>query len=110
VPGPVSHGSSTATFSPGSPLDHATAYTATVTTGATDAAENPLAESHTWSFRTADPPPPPSGWSAQAIGSARNDLDHEIFGVDVGSAPAVVTMPGGRHWRVPPHPGGSSPM
>lgn len=86
VTGSVSYdaGSRRATFDPGSALDHATVYTATVTTGARDAAGNPLAAARTWSFTTATPPPPPSGWNAQAtIGAARNDFDVDIYGVDV---------------------------
>ena len=82
VPGSVSHsGSSTATFTPASPLLDSTTYTATVTTDAKDAAGNPLSASHSWSFTTS---PPPSGWSAQAtIGAARNSFYVEIYGVDV---------------------------
>ena len=84
VAGSVSHGSSAATFTPSSPLLHSTTYTATLTTGATDAAGNPLASSHTWSFTTSPRPPPPSGWSAQTtIGTARDDFNTDIYGVDV---------------------------
>ncbi len=81
VAGSVSHGSSTATFTPSSPLLHSTTYTATITTGAKDAAGNPIASSYSWSFSTS---PQPSGWSAQAIiGAARDDFSTDIYGVDV---------------------------
>ncbi len=86
VSGSVSYdaGSRRATFTAGAALAHSTVYTATVTTGASDAAGNPLAAVRTWSFTTAAPPPPPSGWNPQAtIGAARNDFDVDIHGVDV---------------------------
>jgi len=46
-------GSRTATFTPIAPLAHATAYTATITTGARDAAGNGCAYDHVWTFTTA---------------------------------------------------------
>ena len=48
----------TATFTPSSPLAGGTAYTATITTGAKDAAGNPLAANKTWTFGTLDTTPP----------------------------------------------------
>jgi hypothetical protein len=48
-----SGGNTTFTLNPASDLAHSTAYTVTVTTGATDAAGNPLAAPQTWSFTTA---------------------------------------------------------
>ena len=55
VAGTVTYNASTdiASFTPTSALASGTAYTATVTTGAKDAAGNPLASSHVWSFTTA---------------------------------------------------------
>ena len=55
VPGTVSYNSSTntATFAPSSALAAGTAYTATVTTGAKDAAGNAMASNKVWSFTTA---------------------------------------------------------
>lgn len=58
VPGSISYASRTATFAPSAPLDSGTAYTATITTGARDQAGNPLAQGHSWTFSTAEPPPP----------------------------------------------------
>jgi hypothetical protein len=58
------------TLNPSADLAPATEYTATVATGATDAAGNPLAAPQTWSFTTAatpPPPPPPSGLVAVDI-------------------------------------------
>lgn len=48
----------TATFTPSSPLAGGTTYTATITTGAKDAAGNGLASARTWTFITADNVPP----------------------------------------------------
>jgi hypothetical protein len=47
-----------ATLDPAGPLAAGTAYTATVTTGASDLAGNPLAAAETWTFTTAGTPPP----------------------------------------------------
>jgi len=52
VDGTVTVDGSTATFAPSAGLAHATTYTATVTTGVTDLANNALAANHTWSFTT----------------------------------------------------------
>ena len=43
-------------FAPNAPLANATSYTATVATGAKDAAGNPLAAPKTWQFTTASQP------------------------------------------------------
>jgi myo-inositol-hexaphosphate 3-phosphohydrolase len=53
--------SRTATLTPSAPLAAGTAYTATATTGLQDAAHNAMAAEHTWSFTTAEAPPPPTG-------------------------------------------------
>jgi hypothetical protein len=47
-------GTNTATFTPSAPLASGTQYTATVTTGARDAAGNPMTAAKTWTFTTAD--------------------------------------------------------
>lgn len=61
VTGTVSVSGSTATFTPSAPLATDTAYTATVTTGITDVAGNPLAADHSWSFVTGAGGSSPSG-------------------------------------------------
>ncbi len=53
VAGSVSYSGTTATFNPTSDLTGGTVYTATITTGAMDAAGNALAATKTWSFTTA---------------------------------------------------------
>ena len=53
VAGTVSYSGTTATFTPTDPLDLSTPYTATVSTGVTDKAGNPLAQDYTWTFTTA---------------------------------------------------------
>jgi hypothetical protein len=69
VPGTVSYNSSTttATFTPTSALAASTAYTATVTTGAKDAAGNAMASNKVWTFSTAATP---STQLAPALGAA----------------------------------------
>ena len=54
VPGTVTYDASNhmARFTPSSPLAASTAYTATISVGAKDAAGNPLASSTVWSFTT----------------------------------------------------------
>ena len=52
VPGTVTYVNDTATFSPTIDFALNTIYTATITTGATDADGNALAAPHTWSFTT----------------------------------------------------------
>lgn len=60
VTGNVSYsaGSSTAVFTPASPLAFNTAYTATITTGAQNPAGTALGANDTWSFTTATGPAP----------------------------------------------------
>lgn len=53
VPGTVSYASRTATFTPDSDLNSNTVYTATITTGAKDAAGNALKANYIWDFTTA---------------------------------------------------------
>lgn len=56
VPGSVTYdpASMTATFDPDGELLYGCTYTATISTGVTDMAGNPLTSQFTWSFRTAD--------------------------------------------------------
>jgi hypothetical protein len=61
VAGTVTLSGTTATFNPSAPLASATTYTATITTGVTDLANNALAASKVWTFTTgagADTTPP----------------------------------------------------
>ena len=53
VAGAVTLSGTTATFTPSAPLANATTYTATVTTGVMDLANNALAANHAWNFTTA---------------------------------------------------------
>ncbi len=56
--GSVGVSGNTATFTPSAALAQSTSYTATITTGAQDAAGNALEAAFTWSFTTADTTPP----------------------------------------------------
>jgi hypothetical protein len=55
VSGTVTYNLTTATFVPAVALAANTIYTGTITTGARDLAGNPLRETYTWSFSTAQP-------------------------------------------------------
>jgi thiosulfate/3-mercaptopyruvate sulfurtransferase len=56
--GTVSASGTTATFTPAAALNYLTPYTATITTGATDAAGNALVANYTWNFTTVTTPSP----------------------------------------------------
>jgi hypothetical protein len=57
IPGAVAYSGLKATFTPSAHLANSTAYTATITTGATSAAGVFLATNHVWTFTTIAPPP-----------------------------------------------------
>ena len=63
--GTVAYSGTTATFTPNSALVAGTVYTATVTTGAKDAAGNAIAAAKTWSFTTLTAAPAATSWSTQ---------------------------------------------
>jgi methionine-rich copper-binding protein CopC len=56
VPGTVNYAGTTLTFTPTNPLAASTAFTGTITTGATDLAGNPLANNYVWTFTTGAAP------------------------------------------------------
>src|SRR5262249_10877836 len=72
VTGTVSYTGTTATFTPSSSLAFGTTYTATITTGATDAAGNPLAANYSFSFTTGAAPDttPPTVSSTSPVNGA----------------------------------------
>lgn len=72
VAGAVSYIGTTAIFNPTSNLAASTAYTATVTTGATDLAGNALAADHTWSFTTGTAATVAAGPAPVVLGTAGN--------------------------------------
>jgi N-acetylneuraminic acid mutarotase len=81
VVGTVSSASRDATFLPASALAAVTAYTATLTTGVRDAAGNPLAAAHAWTFSTAaipDTTPPSVVSTSPADGSSCAGTDTVI--------------------------------
>jgi hypothetical protein len=57
VAGAVTSNGLTATFTPSAVLAYNTVYTATITTGATNTASQPLAANYVWTFTTITPPP-----------------------------------------------------
>ena len=76
IPASVSYSGNVATLTPASPLSGGTQYTITVTTGATDAAGNPLASPFTSNFTVESTPPtvlsvsPPDGATNVATNTA----------------------------------------
>jgi hypothetical protein len=70
IAGAVSYSGNVATFNPTSDLANNAVYTATVTTGATDLAGNPLAASKIWSFTTVAAAP--TGPPVVSLGTAGN--------------------------------------
>ena len=71
VTGTVTLSGTTATFTPAAPLAYSTAYTATITTGVTDLANNALAANYVWSFTTGAAPDttPPTVSSTNPAGN-----------------------------------------
>jgi len=72
VSGAVTHSGPTATFTRTGGFAYYTTYTATITTGARDLANNSLAANHSWSFSTGAPPDttPPTINSVDPINGA----------------------------------------
>jgi len=70
VSGALSYSGTTATFTPASNLVANTTYTATITTGAKDAAGNALANNYAWSFTTAAVVTPPTVTSTDPANAA----------------------------------------
>lgn len=56
ISGTVSYGDKKATFTPSDNLAYSATYTATISTGAMDSAENALSSPYTWSFATESAP------------------------------------------------------
>ena len=74
VGGTFSWAGNTMNFTPSAPLAEATAYTATVGTGAQDPAGNPLAGATTWSFTTGTGPPPPTALAPSSTTISKGSL------------------------------------
>ncbi|MDZ4864110.1 MAG: ice-binding family protein [Gemmatimonadota bacterium] len=100
VAGAVSYSGTTATLIPTNALAANTTFTATISTGATDAAGNPLAAPKTWSFTTVSSPV--AGPAAVNLGTAGNYAilaksavsttgASSIVG-DIGLSPAAATF------------------
>jgi len=95
-----------ATFTPNASLAAGTTYTATVTTGATDLAGNPLATNKVWSFTTAATPvvvPPialltaaPFGTFGGTAGMTNTGISTQVNG-DIGTIATGTSMVTGFH-------------
>ncbi len=132
VAGVVSLSGTTATFSPSSALLYGTTYTATITTGVTDLAGNPLAVNYSWTFTTTAAPDttPPIVSSVTPTNGATNvsiktdisavfsesllasSVTTSTFVVSAGSNPVsgTLTLLGGGTVRLSPIPALSSGM
>jgi len=133
VSGAVTYSGVTATFTPTSNLAAGTTYTATITTGAKDLADNALAANYTWSFTTGAVLAPvalgaaaPFGGFGGAAGMTNQGLLTVING-DIGTTGASTLVTGfrdsvgdiytvtplndgmvnGRIYTAPPPPGGA---
>ena len=95
---------SVATFTPTADLAYSTLYTATITTGATNAAGTPLAGNYVWSFTTITPPPavastvPANGATGVLPDQVLSAIFNESMNCATLLSPAttfIVTGPGG---------------
>jgi len=102
VSGTVTSSGSTATFAPTTNLDASTVYTATITTGVKDLADNALAANKVWTFTTGTTTA--AGPSAVVLGTAGafailtksgvTDIPTSIITGDVGASPISGTAIG----------------
>ena len=110
VPGTVTYAGTTATLNPGAVLAPNTVFTATISTGVTDTAGNPLAAARTWSFTTVATSA--TGPAAVSLGTAGNYVILAKSGVsttgttavvgDIGLSPAAATYLTGFSLSTPP--------
>jgi hypothetical protein len=99
VSGTVVYASSTAVFWPTAHLEDNTAYTATITVGATDMSGEPLAVEHTWGFTSGDTTGPGqsvdlahSGNYAILAKSAISTVPTSAITGNLGLSPAAATF------------------
>ena len=88
ISGTVSYSSTTASFTPSSPLAPSTTFTGTITTGAMDVAGNTLSNSYTFSFTTAaalDITPPTIN-SSDPISNATGIATNKVVAVTFSKA------------------------
>jgi hypothetical protein len=99
VDGNVSYASNTMTFVPTSNLDINTTYTATITTGVTDLADNNLSADYIWSFTTgttvaAGPAPVNLGTAGDLAILTKSGISttgNTVVTGDIGSSPVALT-------------------
>jgi hypothetical protein len=95
VAGTVTCAGSTATFTPAAGLAIDTLYTATITTGAQNSANTPLAANYVWTFTTIAPPPtvttavPGNGATGVPVTQAPAVTFSEPMNCDTLSSPAT---------------------
>ena len=96
IPGTVTYAGSTASFTPTANLAFNTTYTATITTGARDMANNALVSNYVWSFTTVPAPPDvtaPTVISTDPTNGATNVPLNRIISATFSEAmdPATIT-------------------
>ena len=101
VTGTVAYSGVTATFTPSAVLAHSAVYTATITTGATDLASQPLAANYVWKFTTITPLPavvstvPANGATSVPIGQVLTATFNEPMTPDTLDAASFTVTAGG---------------
>ena len=101
VSGTVTYAGVVATFTPAAKLAYSTVYTATITTGATDLAAQPLAANYVWTFTTITPVPavvstvPANGATSVPIGQVLTATFNEPMTPDTLDAASFTVTAGG---------------
>jgi hypothetical protein len=102
VAGTVAYSGTTATFTPSAALAYGTAYSAMITTGATDLGGTPLLSNYVWTFTTITPTPvvvstiPTNGAVNVSIGTAISATFNEAMNsATISGSTFTVTDPGG---------------
>lgn len=92
VAGAVAYSGMTATFTPSANLAYGTTYTATITTGATNAGGTPILGNYVWTFTTI--PPPPMVISTVPIAGAVNVAVGQMVSATFSEAMNAATISG----------------
>jgi len=92
VAGAVSYSGLTATFAPAAALAFGTAYTGTITTGATDLGGTPLLANYVWTFTTIAPTPAPTVISTVPVNAATGVPLAQVLSATFSEAMGCATL------------------